>query len=209
MNIARYQKGFFLMLAATAGLMLTSCKDEPDKYEVAGGLPTVNYVRCLSSEIVGNNDDADMHYTNGELVTSASPQSILCLVGSNLRSVYELYFNDQKAILNSSYITDNTLIVSVPRTIPEEVSDKIYMVTSSQDTVTYDFSVVIPAPSISSMSCEYAEAGSKASLYGNYFIDDPNVPLTVTFPNGRARLRCLRPHHRQQHLRFDSHYVLL
>ena len=184
MKIARYNKGFILALTAFAGLMLTSCKDEPDKYKVAGGTPTINYIRCLSSEIVGNNDAADTHYTNGELVTSASPQSLLCLVGENLRSVYEMYFNDQKAILNSSYITDNTLIVSVPRSIPQEVSDKIYMITQNKDTITYDFSVIIPAPTISTMSNEYAEAGSTAKLYGSYFIDDPNVPLTLTFPNG-------------------------
>jgi hypothetical protein len=184
MKKARYNRGFILALTAIAGLLLTSCKDEPDKYEVAGGTPTINYIRCLSTEIVGNNDAADTHYTNGELVTSASPQSLLCLVGENLRSVYEMYFNDQKAILNSSYITDNTLIVSVPRTIPQEVSDKIYMITQNKDTITYDFSVIIPAPTISTMSNEYAEAGSTAKLYGSYFIDDPNVPLTLTFPNG-------------------------
>ena len=185
MKTARYNRGLLLALAAAAGLTLTSCKDEPDKYEVADGTPTINYIRCLSTEIVGNNDAADTHYTNGELVTSASPQSLLCLVGENLRSVYEMYFNDQKAILNSSYITDNTLIVTIPRGIPQEVSDKIYMITESKDTIAYDFSVVIPAPSVNSMSCEYAEAGSTASIYGNYFIDDPNVPLTVTFPNGK------------------------
>ena len=185
MKIAKYNRGFILALAAIAGLMLTSCKDEPDKYKVAGGTPTINYIRCLSTEIVGNNDAADTHYTNGELVTSASPQSLLCLVGENLRSVYEMYFNDQKAILNSSYITDNTLIVAVPKSIPQEVSDKIYMITQNKDTITYDFNVIIPGPSINSMSSEYAEAGSTASLYGSYFIDDPNVPLTVTFPNGK------------------------
>ena len=185
MKIANYNKGFSLALAIVAGLMLTSCKDQPDKYEVEGGLPTVNYIRCLSSEIVGNNDAPDTHYTNGELVTSASPQSLLCLVGENLRSVYEMYFNDQKAILNTSYMTDNTLIVAIPKSIPQVVSDKIYMITEDKDTVTYDFSVIIPAPVVNTMSCEYAAAGTKASLYGNYFIDDPNVPITVTFPNGK------------------------
>ena len=38
---------------------------------------------------------------------------------------------------------------------------------------------------IASMSCEYATAGSEVTLYGNYFIDDPNVPLTVTLPDGK------------------------
>ena len=142
------------MALAVMALGLFSCADEPDKYEVASGLPSVSYVRCLSTEIQGSNDDLDMHYTNGELVTEASPQSIVCLVGKNLRSVYEIYFNDKKAILNSSYITDNTLIVQIPRSVPETVTDKIYMITKDQDTVTYDFHVVISAPQIIGMGNE-------------------------------------------------------
>ena len=169
------------MALAVMALGLFSCADEPDKYEVASGLPSVSYVRCLSTEIQGSNDDPDMHYTNGELVTEASPQSIVCLVGKNLRSVYEIYFNDKKAILNSSYITDNTLIVQIPRSVPETVTDKIYMITKDQDTVTYDFHVVISAPQIIGMGNEYAPAGTSQTLTGNYFIDDPGTPLTINF----------------------------
>ena len=173
-----------LVVAAIAAVTLTSCKDEPDKYKVTDGTPSVNYVRLLSSEIVGTNDAPDTHYTNGELVEEASPQSIVCLVGENLRSVVELFFNDKKAVLNSSFITDNSLIVQIPRNVPDLVSDKIFMVTSSGDTIGYDFHVDIPAPTVTSMSFEYAQAGTKAALYGSYFVDDPNVPLTITFPNG-------------------------
>ncbi len=169
------------LLSCAVLLSLSSCEDEPDAYEVAGGTPTVDYIRCLSSEIKGNNDDETTVYTNGQLVTSASPQSVLCLVGSNLRSVYEMYFNDKKAVLNSSYITDNTLIVSVPKSVPALVTDKIYMITKDKDTVSYDFSVVIPAPSLNAMSCEYANVGDEVTFTGNYMVDDPNVPLTVNF----------------------------
>ena len=41
---------------------------------------------------------------------------------------------------------------------------------------------MVPAPVVSSMSCEYAPAGSEAVLYGDYFVDDPNVPLTISMP---------------------------
>ena len=60
---------------AVATMGLTSCKDEPDKYEISGGKPVVNYIRCLSSEVVGNQDDETTKYTNGELVESADPAS--------------------------------------------------------------------------------------------------------------------------------------
>ena len=104
----------------------------------------------------------------------------ICLVGENLRSVYELYFNDQKAILNTSYITDHTLMVDVPKEIPSVVTDKIYMVTKAKDTIDYDFKVLVPAPTVNSISCEFAKPGSEVTLIGDYFIDDPNVPLTIT-----------------------------
>ena len=176
-----FKYNFIVMALAVMALGLFSCADEPDKYEVASGLPSVSYVRCLSTEVQGPNDEPDMHYTNGELVTEASPQSVICLVGKNLRSVYEMYFNDKKAILNSSYITDNTLIVQIPRSVPETVTDKIYMITKDQDTVTYDFHVIISAPQIISMGNEYAPVGSSQTLIGNYFIDDPGTPLTINF----------------------------
>ncbi len=179
MNILKNK--ILALSVAMMALGLTACEDEPDKYEVADGLPTVKYIRCLGSEIVGNNDEPDTHYTNGELVTEAYPQSVICLVGDNLRSVYEIYFNDKQGILNSSYITDNTLIVQVPRSVPELVTDKIYMITESKDTVTYDFHVVISAPQIISMGNEYAAIGSTQTLVGNYFIDDPGTPLSINF----------------------------
>ncbi len=180
-NIKQYTKGLLFATFALAGLSLSSCKDQPDKYEVAGGTPSVNYVRCLSSEVQNYNDEEGMHYTNGELVVEASPQSTLCLVGNNLRSVYELYFNDRKAVLNTSFMTDNTLIVDVPKDVPVMVTDKIYMVTQSKDTVTYDFHVIIPSPVITAMSCEYAQAGDRVTITGNYMVNDAGVPLEAYF----------------------------
>ena len=79
-------------------------------------------------------------------------------------------------------MTDHTILVDIPKNIPEEVTNKIYMVTKSGAKVDFDFSVMVPAPVVSSMSCEYAPAGSEAVLYGDYFVDDPNVPLTISMP---------------------------
>ncbi|MBQ7420256.1 MAG: hypothetical protein IJV17_05910 [Prevotella sp.] len=180
-KINQYTKGLLFAALAVAGLSLYSCKDQPDAYEVADGTPTVNYIRCLSSEVQNSNDAVDMHYTNGELVEEASPQSTLCLVGSNLRSVYELYFNDQKAVLNTSYITDNTLIVDVPKSVPVEVTDKIYLVTRDGETVDVDFHVIIPAPSITAMSCEYAAQGERVTFTGDYYVNYEDFPLEVFF----------------------------
>ena len=164
----RYINYFFATLLVATGFSLASCEDEPDKYVVASGAPTVKYVRV--TDIAASDS----------LLSGAYMSSNICIVGENLRSVYELYFNDQKAVLNTSYITDHTLIVDVPKDIPAVVTDKIYMITQSKDTVKYDFKVLVPSPTVNTMSCEFAKPGSEVTLYGDFFIDDPNVPITIT-----------------------------
>ncbi len=172
-----------LLLAAiaAAGFAFTSCEDQPDKFENTSGIPSVNYIRSLSGETENRNDEEDRKYTYGELVEQASPQEVLCLVGNNLKSVYKAFFNDCEVTLNTSYMEDKTLILTVPEQIPTRVTDKLYLVTKSNDTVKYDFHIVIPAPAPNSMSCEYAKQGSVASLIGKYLIDDPSCPLEVKF----------------------------
>lgn len=165
------------LLAATAilsGLTLQSCEDEPDKFELTSGVPTIYYIRPT------NVDQKD------SLLVQSYPDNSICIVGSNLTSIKEMYFNDKPAILNTSYITDNTLIVAVPKDIPDVVTDKIYMITSGEDTVKYDFHVVVPAPVITSMSCEYARPGDEVTIVGSYFVDDPNKPISVTLPDGKV-----------------------
>ena len=166
----RYINWFFVAALAVMGCLMTACEDQPDKYEIADGVPALKYVRSPLPE------EAD------SLLVGAYLGNTVCLVGDNLRSIYELYFNDQKATLNTSYMTDHTILVDIPKNIPEEVTNKIYMVTKSGAKVDFDFNVMVPAPVVSSMSCEYAPAGSEAVLYGDYFVDDPNVPLTISMP---------------------------
>ena len=166
----RYINWFFVAALAMMSCLMTACEDQPDKYEIADGVPTLKYVRSPLPE------EAD------SLLVGAYLGNTVCLVGDNLRSIYELYFNDQKATLNTSYMTDHTVLVDIPKNIPEEVTNKIYMITKSGAKVDFDFSVMVPAPVVSSMSCEYAPAGSEAVLYGDYFVDDPNVPLTISMP---------------------------
>ena len=160
-------KGLCLALAVCASLAVTSCKDEPDAYEIQGGKPTIKFIRPVSVE------------AKDSIITAASMRSTVCVVGENLRSVTQLFFNDQPAVLNTSYMTDHTLIVTVPNEIPDLVTDKIYFITQSKDTVKYDFHVIIPAPIVSSMSNEWAAPGEEVTIIGDYFLDYEDYPLTV------------------------------
>lgn len=163
------------ILAAAASF--TACQDEPDRFRLTDGKPTVYYVRPVKAAAADS------------LLTSAYMGNSICLVGDNLRSVYKLLFNDQQAVLNNSYITDHTLLVDVPNEIPGEVSNKMYLITKNADTVKVDFSVLVPGPSIVSMKNEHAPAGSTTVLYGDYFVDDPNVPLEIAVGNKEAVIK--------------------
>lgn len=169
----RYNKNYlsrllFILAVALLGYTFHACEEYPDAYESTGGVPEVIFVRLPSAAAADS------------LITAAFMENTVVLVGKNLRSIKEIFFNDQKAILNSSFITDNTLFVNVPKTIPTVVTNKIYMVTTGRDTVSYDFSVLVPAPAVNRISNEHAADGEEVVLIGDYFIDDPNTPLTIS-----------------------------
>ena len=155
------------MLLAAAALGFASCEDYPDAFVLADGVPTVNYVRYADRDV---------------LIEQAFMGEVVCFVGENLCSVRELFFNDQKAVLNTSFITENTLVAAVPGNLPKVKTYKVYMITKAQDTVSVDFKVMMPAPQIKSMSCEFQQPGTDVTVYGNYFAE----PMTITFEDGNG-----------------------
>lgn len=170
MKRSKYLHIALVALTSFATMSFTGCKDQPDEYKSTSGKPEVQYIRLPQS--------AD------SIITKSYLQKTICLVGKNLRSIHKILFNDQQAVLNTSFITDNTLLVDIPKNIPSAVTDKIYMINGAGDTTTYDFHVIVPPPVVSSMSCEYAVAGDEVTVTGDYFIQDPYKPLQITFNDG-------------------------
>ncbi len=154
-------------LALSAGFLAVSCEDSPTAFVPADGVPTVHYVRYADQDI---------------MIEQAYMEETICIVGDNLRSVNQLWFNDQQAVLNTSFMTANTIIVGVPKEMAKEQTDKMYLITAAKDTVTYDFKVLAPAPVIKSMNCEMLKPGEVATIYGDYFTE----PLTLEFPNAEV-----------------------
>ena len=155
------------MLLAAAALGFASCEDYPDAFVLADGQPTVQYVRYADRDV---------------LIEQAFMGEVVCFVGENLCSVRELYFNDQRAVLNRSFMTENTLVAAVPGNLPKVKTDKVYMITKGLDTLAYDFKVLLPAPVIKSMSCEFQQPGTDVTVYGNYFAE----PMSLVFEDGNG-----------------------
>lgn len=158
--------GLFLVLFSIFfGSLFLSCEEEENN-----GVPVINYIRVT--------DPAK----SDSLVAHAFMGSNIAIVGENLQDVKEVWFNDQEAKLNTSFITNSTIIVTIPNVIPTVVTNEIKMVLGDKREFKFPFGVDVPAPMVSSMLCEFVEDGGTAVILGNYFINDPNSPLKVTFP---------------------------
>ncbi|MBN2743506.1 MAG: IPT/TIG domain-containing protein [Marinilabiliaceae bacterium] len=163
---------FMLGMVALSALLVSSCEDEPDKYEIAGGTPEVIYIRTPQRP--------------DSLLTSAFLGTRIVLVGSNLRSVTEVYFNDVKAVLSTSFITDNTLFVTVPNALPGDKTNIMYLINSDKDTTKVPFEAQIPPPVLSSMACELVKPGEVATIIGDYLLTYDNSPMVITMPDGKS-----------------------
>lgn len=153
------------MLMAAAAFGFSSCEDYPDAFVLADGVPTVHYVRYAGSDVY---------------IDRAYMGEIVCIVGDNMCSVHDVFFNEHPAVLNTSYMTEHTIIVQVPGQISQKVTDKIYLVAGNGSVVEVPFRVMMPAPQIKSMSCEFQTPGTDVTVYGNYFTE----PMTLTFEDG-------------------------
>ena len=146
---------------------LASCSlddiDYPDRFKETDGVPTVHYVRYADRDLV---------------ITQANMEELICIVGDNLTSVHDIYFNDQPAVLNTSYMTEHAIVVTVPKTLPAVQDDQMHLITRDSSVVLYDFKVLPPAPKVEGMSCEWAAPGETVTITGAYLF----APLTVQFP---------------------------
>lgn len=144
--------------------IISSCKKET----ASGDKPFISYVR------VTNPLSAD------SLLIGARQGSLVAIIGGNLQDAVQIWFNDQQASLTPTYITNTSILVSVPNPIPRTISNKLKIIFSNGDSLLYNFLVQISKPVISSMISEYVNTGDIAIIRGDFFYE----PLTVTFTGG-------------------------
>lgn len=140
-------------------LVVAGCeREQSGKYEMTTGKPTISYIRYQSKD------------SEEQLLEGAFMNENIVIIGENLTSIQEVWFNNIKALLNINMVTKNTLFVNIPKDLPSVKTNKIYFVTQSKDTVTYDFEVKIPAPILSRIKNEQVPQGDDVVLYGDYFL---------------------------------------
>ena len=154
----------FIMAFALAG-SFASCKKDS---LANGGKPKIDYVRITNP----NSSDS--------LLVGAHQGNMIAIMGENLGGAKQMWFNDQQANLNPTFVTNTSILVNVPSQIPKVISNKLKIYFGNGDSLLYDFEVQISKPVLNGMLCEYVNTGNVATIQGNYFYE----PLTVTFSGG-------------------------
>lgn len=156
-----------LLVALFIGILFQAC----ERNESSVNFPVINYVRITD---VAKSDSLVYHAYMG---------STIAIIGEDLKDVDEIWFNDQKAFVNFSFVTSTSIIVTVPNVIPSKITNLMLLINSNKtDTLKYPFGVDVPPPFLSALLCEYVEDGETAVIQGNFFINDPSSPLKVFFP---------------------------
>lgn len=152
-----------LLMLAGVGSAFVSCKKNENT-----GTPSINYVRVTRPE------------ASDSLLVGAGQGQLIAIVGNNLGDAVQIWFNDQQARLTPTYITNTSILVSVPSQIPLAVNNKLKIVFKNGYELLHNFQVQISKPTVSSMLSEFVNEGDVATIYGNYFY----APVTVTFTGG-------------------------
>ncbi|MDQ1772695.1 hypothetical protein GQR60_10260 [Labilibaculum sp. A4] len=146
-------------------LGFTACDKDDD-----GGTPSIQYVRPTEAA------------ASDSLLISASMGQTIAIIGKDLQDVVSIYFNDQQAKLNPTYVTSFSIIVTVPGSIPNEITNTMTLTTLSGKSLVYDFTTKITPPTIKAVSCEWAGDDSEIILYGSYFFPKADGDIQVLFP---------------------------
>lgn len=183
-------KNLYWILSALIVFGYTSCKKEHANIVGGTGAPVITKVRTLTKSQVDSMlttttttyDDKGVATTvtgnnyNPQTVafdsttTTGKKQNLYAVVGQNLGSVTSIKFNGVSAYFNSALVSDNIVIVAIPQDVPTgpDQPNKLVL-TTLHGTVSYDFTVLTPPPTVSRVSDYNFVAGSQITLNGVSF----------------------------------------
>ena len=118
-----FNKNLLILLVTVSAIStFISCKKENNP-----GTPNIDYVRVTRPE------------SSDSLLAGAAQGQLIAIVGNNLKDAVKIWFNDREALLNPTYITNTSILVSVPPMIPTSVNNKLKIVFKNGYELLYDF----------------------------------------------------------------------
>jgi len=197
-NIILTTKNLSWILAALLAFSFASCRKDNSLGYVAGtGAPTISSVHTLSKSDtsktprviteVDNNGNITIDTVDypinpaafDSVTTSGNKQDYYVIYGKNLGSTTNITFNGVVAYFNRALISDNSLVVSIPTTVPTVgtgATNKL-VVTTLHGSVSYTFVTLTPVPTITSASDYNFWGGSQITLSGFGFATVSSVGI--------------------------------
>lgn len=181
---------FLLFLLGLFFLAAGCRKYDPKGYKAGTGQPIIESVHTWSKTDTSVVERTIISYDDeGNLVQSVKSKTnqpvafdsvtnegtlrgYYMIYGQNLGSTTEITFNGEAAYFNNGLMTDHSILVQVPRNTPyfgEKATGKL-VVTTLYGSVTYDFEILPPPPTIETLSNFNFSEGSEIELKGNGFI---------------------------------------
>ena len=157
-------KKLLIIVVAVAVFLPFACKKDAG----STGQPVVTGVRSIDTT------------RRDSLFTQATPGTLIVIEGSNFGGLQAVYFDDTSAYFNPAYVTNNTIIVTIPATAQTaatnpDVKNVIRIITDHGET-SYSFSLYLPPPFISSIT--FDNTGSIVYINGSNF----EGVKKITFP---------------------------
>ena len=150
---------FYIVAAA---MLLTACDDISQIDEVLSKENRPNDGAPVITQIVMANDASETP------IESAAFTQVVRIEGKNLNGVTSIKFNDVEADPGEIFSKYDAVIAKVPRILPQNVTDKVYVATAD-GTVTAPLRITIPELKIQGLYCEYAQPGDTTYIQGNDF----------------------------------------
>ncbi|MEP2348509.1 MAG: glycan-binding surface protein, partial [Algoriphagus sp.] len=139
-------------------IFLGACQDDD---EINVGPPTIERVRSTDPT------------TADSAFTSATLGSTLAILGNNLLGTQQVYLNDYPLGVNTAYVTNNSVIVTVGDSVPTvatnpNVPNTLRLVNKAGEAI-MEFQTLPPAPQVLQVKNQYVKPGDDLTLFGRYF----------------------------------------
>ena len=210
-------KNIYWVVSALIALGLASCKKMESNVVGTNGIPTITSVHTVSKtdtskktfrtvttiDANGNSITKVVGYAINPLpfdsvTTSGKGGNLYQIVGANLGSVTQVTFNGVVAYFNPAYITNNSVIVTLPTTAPFGPTQAgVLALTTLHGTANYKFTIVQPPPTIVSFNPVAAAVGDTVTITGLVLDNATSVkfgtiPATIV-SNTSTQLKVLIP----------------
>ncbi|MGZ3754684.1 MAG: IPT/TIG domain-containing protein [Mucilaginibacter sp.] len=187
MKMLNKLKNLSWVLLALAVFSLASCQKTSPNLVGGTGAPTIASLHTVYKTVVDSTatTSTTTYSSTGVPTTTTSPNynpkvvpfdslttsgkggNLYRIVGTNLGSVTSITFNGVAAYFNRALASDNSVIVQVPTNAPFGATQAGTLVlTTLHGSVTYKFTVIQPAPTITSFSPVAGSTGDTVTING-------------------------------------------